>query len=116
MVGNASVERQDKALKAETKLQNKIRAALSEAGCVIFRRNSGLFYTADGRPIIIGVNGEADLSGHRTGDGRAVYIEVKLPGEEPREEQVRFLEAMKATGALVGVAHTVDEAINILRR
>ena len=48
----------------ETVLQNQIRAALSEAGCTVFRRNHGLFYTVDGRPVEIGVDGEEDLSGH----------------------------------------------------
>lgn len=97
----------------ETVLQNQIRAALSEAGCTVFRRNHGLFYTVDGRPVEIGVDGEADLSGH-TSNGMAWYIEVKLPGETPRKDQQRFLEAMIAGGALAGCAHTVKEALEIV--
>ena len=67
----------------ETALQNAIRVALSSEGCAVFRRNHGLYYTADGRPVKIGVDGEADLSGH-TQTGRAWYIEVKKAGESPR--------------------------------
>ena len=69
--------------------------------------------TVDGRPVEIGVDGEADLSGH-TSNGMAWYIEVKLPGETPRKDQQRFLEAMIAGGALAGCAHTVKEALEIV--
>lgn len=53
--------------------------------------------------------------GHRISDGKAVYIEVKLPGEHPREDQRLFLEAMGRTGAISGVAHSVQEALEIIR-
>jgi hypothetical protein len=65
--------------------------------------------------VNIGHHGEADVWGHRIGDGRAFYIEVKLPGEEPREDQRRFLEAMAATGAIAGCAHSVKEAIDLVK-
>lgn len=52
--------------------------------------------------------------GHRCSDGKAIYIEVKLPGEHPREDQKKFLEAMKRTGAITGVAHSVEEALRII--
>lgn len=52
--------------------------------------------------------------GHRVRDGRAIYIEVKLPGEWPREDQQKFLEAMAATGAIAGCAHSVREALQIV--
>jgi Rad3-related DNA helicase len=51
--------------------------------------------------------------GHRISDGRALYIEVKLPGEEPREDQRKFLDAMRRTGAIAGVAHSIEEALKI---
>lgn len=98
----------------ETALQNEIMAALCKQGCMVFRRNTGLYYTKDGRPVQIGKQGQADLSGHRCADGKAWYIEVKMPGEEPRPDQRKFLEAMRRTGAIAGVAHSVDEAINIV--
>lgn len=62
----------------------------------------------------IGKNGESDLIGHRCSDGKALYIEVKLPGEEPRDDQKKFLDAMKRTGAISGVAHSVEEALKIV--
>jgi hypothetical protein len=53
--------------------------------------------------------------GHRISDGKALYIEVKLPGEKPREDQQKFLDAMARAGALAGCAHSVKEALDIVR-
>ena len=47
-------------------------------------------------------------------DGRAIYIEVKLPGENPRQNQQAFLNAMRKSGALAGCAHSVEEALEII--
>ena len=74
----------------------------------------GQFYTKYGSIVNIGHHGEADIWGHRKSDGKAIYIEVKLPGEHPREDQRKFLDAMKATGAIAGVAHSVEEALGII--
>lgn len=64
----------------------------------------------------VGHHGEADIFGHRIRDGKALYIEVKLPGENPRPDQKKFLESMSRTGAIAGVAHSVEEALNIVDR
>lgn len=98
----------------ETALQNEIMEALCQNGNMVFRRNTGLYYTRDGRPVQIGKQGQADLSGHRFKDGRAFYIEIKVPGERPRPDQQKFLDAMRRTGALAGVAHSVSEALRIV--
>ena len=63
----------------------------------------------------IGHHGESDIMGHRISDGRAVYIEVKLPGEHPRPDQQKFLDAMAATGAIAGCAHSIEEALEIVK-
>jgi hypothetical protein len=39
---------------------------------------------------------------------------VKLPGEEPRDDQERFIKAMRAAGAIAGCAHSVEEALAIV--
>lgn len=52
--------------------------------------------------------------GHRISDGKALYIEVKLPGEKPREDQEKFLNAMRRTGAIAGCAHSIEEALSIV--
>lgn len=98
----------------ETVLQNKIIAALCQNGCVAFNHTVGQFYTKYGGTVNIGHHGEADIRGHRRSDGRAFYIEVKLPGENPRPDQRKFLAAMTSSGAMAGVAHSVEEALEIV--
>jgi hypothetical protein len=98
----------------ETILQNQIIVALCKNGCVARNHTVGQFYTKYGSIVNIGHHGEADICGHRISDGRAFYIEVKLPGEHPRPDQKKFLEAMANTGAIAGVAHSVKEALEII--
>ncbi len=98
----------------ETALQNKIIVALCQNGCVARNHTVGQFYTKYGAIINIGNHGESDIFGHRISDGKALYIEVKLPGEEPREDQKKFLNAMKRAGAIAGCAHSVEEALEII--
>lgn len=98
----------------ETILQSKIIAALCQNGCVARNHTVGNFYTAYGGRVAVGTPGEADIHGHRISDGKAIYVEVKLPGEHPREDQQKFLDAMRRTGALAGCAHSVEEALQIV--
>ena len=98
----------------ETELQNRIIVALCQNGCVARNHTVGQFYTKYGTLINIGHHGESDIFGHRIADGKALYIEVKLPGEEPREDQQKFIDAMKRTGAIAGCAHSVEEALKIV--
>lgn len=98
----------------ETVLQAKILTALCVNGCVARNHTVGNFYTAYGGRVAVGKHGEADITGHRISDGRALYIEVKLPGEHPRDDQQKFLDAMARTGALAGCAHSVEEALEIV--
>ena len=102
-------------IQPETILQNKIIVALCKNGCVARNHTVGQFYTKYGSIVNVGHHGESDIMGHRISDGRAIYIEVKLPGEHPREDQKKFLEAMRNTGAIAGVAHTVEEALDLVK-
>ena len=101
-------------MEPETILQNQIIVALCKNGCVARNHTVGQFYTKYGALVNIGHHGESDIFGHRCSDGRAIYIEVKLPGEHPREDQQKFLDAMAATGAITGCAHSVEEALTIV--
>ena len=101
-------------MNAETALQNRIIVALCKNGCVARNHTVGQFYTKYGTLVNIGRPGEADIWGHRKIDGKAFYIEVKLPGEEPREDQEKFLEAMAETGAIAGCAHSEEEALQMV--
>lgn len=97
----------------ETKLQNQIIVALSERGCFAVNHTVGDFFTKYGGRVSIGVPGESDIWGHRP-DGIAFYVEVKLPGEKPRQNQLDFIEAMKASGAIAGWCTSIPQALNIV--
>lgn len=99
--------------KAETLVSDKIRLELAKRGCKVFRSQVGNFYTKYGQEIHIGVKGESDIRGHRA-DGRAFYIEAKTPVGHHREEQKKFIKAMKESNALAGFAHSVEEALEIV--
>lgn len=99
--------------KQETKVSDGIRLELSKRGCKVFRSQVGLFFTQYGDMINVGIKGESDLRGHRP-DGMAFYIEAKTPIGRARPEQIKFIEAMKSSGALAGFAHSVQEAIDIV--
>ena len=97
----------------ETILQNRILAALCEKGCYAENHTVGRFYTEYGGMVNVGTHGQSDIYGHRS-DGIAFYIEVKLPGQHPRPDQQRFLDAMRSSGAISGCAHSVEEALDIV--
>lgn len=100
----------------ETRLQNQIIVALCKNGCVARNHTVGQFFTQYGGIVHVGKHGESDIMGHRISDGRAIYIEVKLPGEHPRPDQQKFLDAMRNTGAIAGCAHSIEEALEIVKR
>lgn len=97
----------------ESDLSRTIQIALSQAGHRIWRFNTGLFYTADGRPVRAGMKSASDLIGIAKG-GRFVAIEVKLPGGKPTAAQQRFLDLIESMGGVSGCARSVDEALAIV--
>lgn len=99
--------------KEETALQNQIIVALCERGCFAVNYTVGDFYTKYGALVSIGVPGAADVWGHRP-DGRAFYVEVKMPGETPRQNQRDFIQAMKNSGAIAGWCTSIKGAIDIV--
>lgn len=95
----------------ESDLMRSIMVALSADGHFVARANVGLFYTRDGRPVTTGLPpGFSDLFGHRAGDCRAFYMEVKAPTGRVRPEQAAFIEAMRKRGAIAAVVRSVEEA------
>lgn len=100
----------------EHKIQNEIRAAVSEY-CVIFRANVGKGFTKDGRYFDTGLPaGFSDLFGVRKSDGKAVFIEVKTKKGRVTERQQRFLSEMLKNGAIAGVCRSTEEAISLVRK
>lgn len=97
----------------ETKLMRQIMVALSERGHFVLRTNAGNFFDSQGNRVTIGFPGLSDLVGC-TKEGRFFALEVKLPGEKPRKNQLDFIEAMYRTGAIAGWCTSVESAIKIV--
>jgi VRR-NUC domain len=101
---------------AATDLSNAIRLALSNEGHFICRANVGKFKMQDGRWFDTGLPvGFSDLFGNRAGDAKAFYIEVKAGRDTVKPHQEAFLAAMRARGAIAGVARSVQDAKDLLR-
>jgi hypothetical protein len=88
----------------ESRISQSIQKAVKEkiAGAVIRKRH-----------VSMGVMGDPDLFGSLPG-GLHFEIEVKRPGNSPTELQEKRLAEWAATGAITGVAHSVEEALEIL--
>ena len=97
----------------ETALMRKIMVALSDKGCFVLRSNAGVYFDSQGNRVTIGFPGLSDLIGC-TSEGRFFAIEVKMPGEKPRQIQLDFIEAMKKSGALAGWCTSVEGALKIV--
>lgn len=94
---------------------------LSRGAVRLFRNNVGVLLTEDGRKVRVGLcNGSSDLIGWQTrvigGQRVAVFtaIEVKRPGGQVTDEQQRFLQAVADAGGIAGVAHSEQEARQLL--
>ena len=57
-------------------------------------------------------SGEPDLDG--CANGRAVKIEVKVPGKKPTAQQMVVMKLWARSGALVGWVTSVDETLELL--
>ena len=101
-------------MEPETILQNRIIAELNARGHYARNHTVGQFFTRDGRIVHIGVHGEADIDGFRGTDGKAFYIEVKMKGKKPRDDQYAFLDAVRSMGAIAGWCTSIEEAIKLV--
>ena len=98
----------------ESDIQRLIMLALSEAGCLIWRNNTGVLKNAAGIPIKFGLCvGSSDLIG-LTPTGRFLAVEIKTPTGKATHEQLRFIEAVRARGGIAGIARSPAEALALL--
>lgn len=97
----------------ETDIMNLIRVKLSEIGLTVFRVNVGKVKLSDGRWFDTGLpKGFSDLFAVK--DGKAYFIEVKKPGGTVSPEQINFIDQMQKRGCVAGIAHSSEEAIEIV--
>ena len=99
--------------KSERNIQALILMALSEAGCLVWRQDTGAYKAPDGRLIRYGLcKGSSDVIGVAL-DGRFLAVEVKTAVGRVRPEQEAFIAAVRRSGGRAGVARSVDEALKI---
>jgi hypothetical protein len=100
---------------SEIALQNRILKALSKFPDVIaFKRSVGHAIAPSGATVSFGVKGEADIQGIIGPRGMFFGIEVKLPLQLRRPEQITWADIMTAQGACVGVAYSVADAVSLM--
>lgn len=102
-------------LKSEANIQNSILVALSEAGCLVWRQNTGAYKDKTGRVIRYGLCvGSSDIIGITT-SGQFMAVEVKTKTGRIRPEQQRFIDAVNRAGGRAGVARSVEDALKIAK-
>lgn len=98
---------------AETNISNAIMVALSSAGHLVWRNNTGVLPGPGGRPVKFGLcNGGSDLIGI-CADGKFLGIEVKTPVGRVSPAQTAFIAAVRRHGGRAGVARSVEDALAI---
>lgn len=92
-----------------------IQIALSEAGAVTWRNNSGCLKDARGIPVRFGIGnpGGSDLIGIYK--GRFCAFEVKTAKGKATESQLNFISAVIRNGGIAGVVRSVEDALQLLR-
>lgn len=112
----------------ETKIQNAIMLALSEAGCIVWRNETAGAWVgkkvhgegntvtlANARMIQAGLcTGSADLIGIHKPSGRFLAVEVKTGTGRPSDEQQKFLAAVTNAGGIAGIARSTQDALDLL--
>lgn len=98
----------------ESALMREIRFAVNSSGLArVFRNNVG--YDSEHAVKYGLAKGSPDLVGFVLGSGRFLGIEVKTARGRLSDDQTCWLEAAASHGALVGVARSVAEAMQIVR-
>lgn len=100
--------------KEETEIQNAIRVELSKIG-IVRRNNVGIFYTPDGRPITIGIPGEADLTLFRDG-GKTVFVEIKTPKGKQNKWQKHFQNVVERRGYEYIIMRSFRDAVKYVEK
>jgi hypothetical protein len=98
----------------EQNIQAQIMLALSKAGCIVWRNNTGALTDKTGRLVRYGLcKGSSDIIGICP-DGKFLAVEVKTEKGRLTECQERFINAVKSSGGRAGVARSVDDVFGIL--
>lgn len=111
----------------ETKIQNAIMIALSNAGCTVWRNETSGAWVGkvihkaanqvtlnNARMITFGLCvGSADLIGIAP-DGRFMAVEVKTNSGRPSAEQLKFIAHVNENGGVAGIARSTKDALELI--
>ena len=98
----------------ESDIQRLVMLALSDAGCLIWRNNTGCLKNQAGIPIKFGLCvGSSDLIGI-TPDGKFLAVEIKTPTGRATPDQKRFINAVRSRGGIAGIARSTADALALL--
>lgn len=115
-------------MNSETRLMHMVMLALSEAGCTVWRNNTGQAWhgkvihkagqqvtLSDARMQPYGICvGSSDLIGIAP-CGRFMAVEVKTATGRVSKEQQTFIDAVRRSGGIAGISRSVDDALQLLR-
>lgn len=110
---------------SEQAIQQRIRLACSRGAVRLWRNNTGALRDANGQLVRFGLcEGSSDLIGFRSieitpamvGQRLAVFaaVEVKSQTGRPTAAQAAFLQHVRESGGIAGVARSVAEAEQLL--
>jgi len=99
--------------RSEANILNDCLVALSAAGCIVWRNNTGALPDKNGRIIKFGLcKGSSDIIGIAP-NGVFLAIECKNAVGRATPEQKRFIAAVIAAGGRAGIARNAQQAIEI---
>nr|WP_277952446.1 VRR-NUC domain-containing protein [Staphylococcus hominis] len=98
----------------ESEIQKQIIETLNANGCKVWRANAGTVRVG-GRTIKLLPKGFPDVFGVRLTDGKFVAVEIKKPKGRVSDEQVKFRDFFEKHNVIHGIAHSPEEALEIVK-
>lgn len=99
----------------ENELQKQIIENLNNSNfCRVWRANAGKLRVGR-RTVQLLPKGFPDVFGVRLTDGKFIAIEIKKPDGKLSDKQIEFRDWAISNRFVYGVAHSVDEAIKIVK-
>jgi hypothetical protein len=102
------------AVRGEKHVLNEVLIALSAAGCIVWRNNTGVLKDSTGRPVKFGLcPGSSDVIGIAP-NGSFLAVEVKSKTGRVSPKQQTFIDAVNRSGGIAGVARSSEEAVALI--
>ena len=103
----------DRKTRSEANILNDCLIALSGAGCLAWRNNTGVLPDRRGKPVRFGLCvGSSDIIGIAP-DGVFFAVECKTAKGRATDKQHNFISAVVRQGGRAGIARTAQEAVRL---